>query len=67
MLVYSQTHVEDVDTDGEDHCVTGDTLIDTDTGYRTIRSMVGTTGKVKGSDGQYHRYGWVRLDGGQYI
>ena len=60
MLVYSQTHVEDVDTDGEDHCITGDTLIDTDTGYRTIESMVGTTGKVRSSDGKYHRYGSVR-------
>lgn len=51
MLVYSLKKVEDVDTDCEDHCLTGDTLIRTESGYKPISDLVGTEGMVWGYDG----------------
>ncbi|MEO5704294.1 MAG: LAGLIDADG family homing endonuclease, partial [Candidatus Limnocylindrales bacterium] len=36
-------------------CVTGDTLVATDEGWRSIESMVGETANVIGSDGKPHR------------
>ena len=48
MLVYSLKKVEDVDTDCEDHCLVGDTLILTESGYKPIRELVGTKGMVWG-------------------
>ena len=59
-LVYSETDVEDVDTDGEDHCLIGDTLVWTDQGKRPIRALVGTGGRVLSSDGCYHTYHCAR-------
>ena len=59
-LVYDETNVEDIDTDGEDHCLTGDTLVLTDEGYKPIEELVGTEGKVLSHDGQYHAYHDVR-------
>ena len=60
-LVYDEVDVEDVDTDGEDHCLAGDTLVWTDAGLVRIRDMVGKEGYVLSSDGRYHRYHDARL------
>lgn len=60
-LVHSETFVEDLDTDGEDHCLTGDTQVLTDLGYKSLKSLVGTEGRVMSHDGNYHRYYDVRL------
>lgn len=40
-LIYSEVHMEDLDSDGEDHCFTGDTLIDTIWGKKKIKDLVG--------------------------
>ena len=60
LLMYAKTKPEDVDTELEDHCLTGDTLVLTEDGYRPIERLVGTTGHVMSSDGKLHRYGDVR-------
>lgn len=60
-LVYDETNVEDIDTDTEDHCLSGDTLVHTENGTKLICEMVGTEGYVLSHDGQYHRYRDVRL------
>lgn len=61
LLMYDEHNPEDLDTSMEDHCLTGDTMVLTDDGYRPIASLVGTNGAVLSHDGQYHRYGDVRL------
>ena len=50
-----------MDTDGEDHCLVGDTQVLTDEGYKSLESLVGTEGKVMSHDGKYHKYYDVRL------
>ena len=52
---------EDVDTEGEDHCVAGDTCVWTDNGLVAIRELVGTEGRVYGHDGKLHRYADCRM------
>ncbi len=59
-LVYSESNAEDVDTNGEDHCLVGDTQVWTDTGKKPIRALVGTSGRVLSSDGNYHVFHDVR-------
>ena len=54
-LPYSQTKPEDIDTNAEDHCLVGDTLVLTDRGWEMIDSM-SETGFVVGHDGLLHRY-----------
>lgn len=41
-LIHDEHNGEDVDTDCEDHCLRGDTLIDTYDGQKRITSIVGT-------------------------
>ena len=60
-LQYDEHKPEDLDTDGEDHCLVGDTQVLTSDGYKPLESLVGTGGKVYSSDGQLHRYHDVRL------
>ena len=48
--------MEDVDTDQEDHCLHGDTLVCTDRGDIPIRKLVGTVGRVLTVDGTYTEY-----------
>lgn len=55
-LSYSLTKTEDIDTDGEDHCLIGKTMVHTDAGKIPIRQLAGTQGRVLSSDGKYHRY-----------
>lgn len=59
-LQYDDHKVEDLDTDGEDHCLVGETMILTDEGYKPIQSLVGTEGMVLSHDGRYHRFYDVR-------
>jgi hypothetical protein len=59
-LQYDDHKVEDLDTDGEDHCLVGETMILTDGGYKPIQSLVGTEGMVLSHDGRYHRFYDVR-------
>lgn len=61
LLMYDEHKPEDIDTDGEDHCLVGDTKVLTDSGYKTLSSLVGTEGYVMSSDGEYHRYHDARL------
>ena len=39
---------------GSNPCVTGDTLVATDAGWRRIDSLIGRPSRVAGSDGKYH-------------
>jgi len=43
-LVYDETNVEDVDTRGDDHCLSGDTLVNTVFGKKRIDDLVGKIG-----------------------
>ena len=61
ILTYDENKVEDVDTKLEDHCLTGDTLVLTEGGYKPICELVGTDGLVYSSDGQLHRYFDARM------
>ena len=60
-LVYDESDVEDIDTDGEDHCLIGDTEVWTENGREKIAFLVGTSGRVLSSDGRYHEYSDVRM------
>lgn len=64
-LVYDEKHVEDLNTDMEDHqadeCLTGDTLVWTDGGKIPIRELEWTTGRVYSSDGELHEYTDCRM------
>ena len=63
-LVYDETNVEDIDTDGEDHiydeCLVGDTQVWTNDGIKPIKDLIGTTGTVLSHDGEWHSYSNVR-------
>jgi hypothetical protein len=60
-LQHDSVRPEDLDTEAEDHCFTGDTLVRTDEGAYTLADLVGTTGKVRSSDGAWHDYRSARL------
>ena len=60
-LLYDEKKVEDIDTEMEDHCLIGSTLVWTENGKVPISELVGTTGRVLSSDGKYHQYADVRL------
>ena len=55
-LVYDSFDVEDVDTKQEDHCLTGDTIVNTSNGNIPIQELVGTIGYVYSHDNQLHKY-----------
>lgn len=61
LLLYDEHKPEDLDTDGEDHCLVGDTQVLTSEGYKPLERLVGTEGEVYSSDGKLHRYYDVRL------
>jgi len=50
-LIHDDLHPEDVDTDGEDHCFVGDTLVDTIFGKRKIKDLVGKEQYINTTDG----------------
>jgi hypothetical protein len=61
LLQYHEHKPEDLDTDGEDHCLVGETQVLTNEGYKPLESLVGTEGMVYSSDGMLHKYYDVRL------
>lgn len=60
LLIYDEHKVEDIDTELEDHCLSGATMVLTEDGYKPIESLVGTDGRVLSHDGEYHNYYDVR-------
>lgn len=60
-MQHDEHRPEDLDTDGEDHCFVGDTLVSTDKGVYSLRDLAGTTGFVRSSDGKWHRYRSARM------
>ena len=61
VLPRDQKKTDDVDTSSEDHCFTGDTLVETDRGPIAIRELAGKTGLVVSSDGRPHAFENCRL------
>lgn len=45
-LIHDDIHPEDLNSDSEDHCLSGETLIDTNKGQIMIKDLIGKTGKV---------------------
>jgi len=56
-LVKSNKNPEDLNTDGDDHCVTGDTLIATVTGDVPIKDLIGKSGYCYGWNNAEKRMG----------
>ena len=54
-LPYSMKKPEDIDTEAEDHCVTGDTLVLTEKGWLKIKDFSDIIRYVVSHDGQLHR------------
>lgn len=59
-LLRDDKNPDDVDTDGEDHCLAGDTVVHTAAGPRPIADLVGTTGRAW-TPGGWREYFDVRL------
>jgi hypothetical protein len=55
-LVINPNNPEDIDTDGEDHCLSGDTLVLTNHGEKKISELVGTEGFVQTVGGRWTKY-----------
>lgn len=60
-LQHDQLKIEDVDTDGEDHCFSGNTLVSTRKGVYALSRLVGSAGLVLSSDGEWHPFVKARL------
>lgn len=52
---------EDLDSDGEDHCFSKDTIVHTKEGDYTFSQMIGKTGFVRSHDGEWHQFRSARL------
>jgi hypothetical protein len=52
----SETDFDDIDTTAEDHCLHGDTLVETRDGDIPIRDLVGKVGEVRQQNGQYRPF-----------
>lgn len=61
-LPYSKTRPEEIDDKADDHCLHGDTLIQTDKGRIKIKDLVGTSGYLW-SLGKLEKYHSVRQTG----
>lgn len=57
----SDTDFDDVDTTQEDHCLHGDTLVETRDGHIPIRNLVGKVGEVRQVNDQYMPFWNCRL------
>ena len=60
-LAMDEMRPEDVDTEQEDHCFAGDTIIQTNLGDAEIKSLVGTAGKILAPGGFWADYNNCRL------
>ena len=61
VLQRDETNPDDLDTGSEDHCVVGDTLVETATGHWPIKDLVGTSGFARQADGSWKPYRDCRL------
>lgn len=78
-LPRDERKTDDVDSDSEDHCVTGDTEVLTDCGFIPIKGLVGKQGLTLSHDGEWHRFSdcrktmdsakivKIKLSNGRYI
>lgn len=57
----SDTDFDDVDTTQEDHCLHGDTLVETRDGHIPIRKLVGKVGEARQANGSYMCFFGCRL------
>lgn len=55
-LLNDERNPEDVDTAMEDHCLIGETIVQTSKGPIPIQDLVGTEGQVFSHDGKLHNY-----------
>jgi len=55
-LVVNPNNPEDIDSSGEDHCLSGDTLVITNNGEIKISDLVGTEGFVKTINDKWTKY-----------
>ena len=60
-LIHDEVSVEDLNTEGEDHCFRGDTLVETIAGAVNIQDLVGTEGLIYSLDGNLEFYRSCRL------
>jgi hypothetical protein len=60
-LQHDKNRIEDVDSSGEDHCFTGETLVRTLYGVYSFAELVGSEGFTRSHDGKWHPYRSVRL------
>jgi hypothetical protein len=61
VLQHDRSNPEDVDSDGEDHCFSKGTLVNTGNGVCSFEQLLGTSWQVYSSDGKLHAYRNVRL------
>lgn len=52
---------EDVDTNSEDHCLSGDTEVMTDMGVKQLKNIVETNGKILSVNGRFEPYTDCRM------
>lgn len=62
-IQHDEDRPEDLDTNAEDHCFTGDTLVSTAAGVYPIAALVGQSGKVRSHDGEWHEFRSARMIG----
>jgi hypothetical protein len=61
VLQRKENELDDIDTDQEDHCLHGDTPVETRAGPIPIKHLVGTEGEVLSINGQWKRYTDCRM------
>lgn len=61
VLQHDADRPEDLDTEAEDHCFTGDTLVSTDRGMYCLAELIGRDGQVRSDDGRWHSFRSARL------
>ena len=59
-LIVDPNNIEDVESSGEDHCIVGRTLVDTENGPIYIEELLNTEGMVFGLDNKLYPYYNVR-------
>ena len=60
-LIHSESLVEDLDTDGEDHCFDKETVVRTKLGKKRLSDLIGENGFVLSHDGKWHEFDNCRL------
>jgi intein/homing endonuclease len=60
MMQRDKKKPEDVDSSGEDHCFVSSTEVMTDKGVKTLKSLIGKSGKILSVNGEYVNFHSVR-------